>query len=310
MPRLEMKEVILRVNESLIGDSLPAEVELRCQKIIIVPYTGTTIIFAKNQNNQRFVIKFPTRETKAKREWTGLSKAYTAGVSTPLPIALVTNKYGHIGVMLEEVDGQSLYNHPDEQARTQLGQIVRAMHSSVPIEGTEWLEKGKADYTYYERLIREWLDGQVYLTDKNSTTQALLRLLSTPMSAYCKSTPPKFNHNDLYDGQAIVRKQKVTLIDFEEWAEESPLNDIGYYLFHTIRTGMPNIHFWSFLNGYLGNEVFSEIEKQALMFYLLFISSRALNYFNNLKSIHLKTATRTHQEVVDYVENEKFWVES
>jgi len=301
------KEIVLNISKDLNGNSQPGEIILRGRKIATTPFTRSTIIFATSEAGKPVVIKFPTKKSKAEREWTGFCKAYTADVPTPMPIALVTSKGGRVGVMQEEVGGQSLYKCPGGQARIRFGEIVKDMHLKVPTAGIEWQEKGKADYTYYDKRIQCWSEGQVELLSAGSTTQAMLGLLSPTMNRSCRSAPPMFNHNDLYDSQAIVGDQKIYLIDFEEWVEENPLNDIAYYLFHTIRSNMPEVNFGSFLSGYLGNEVLSEPEKQTLMFYLLFISARALNYFHASKSKYFEIAEKSHRAVTNYIDNENVW---
>lgn len=274
---------------------------------IITPLTKSIIYFATSEIGQQVIIKVPAISGKGEREWLGLTKAHAACIPVPEPIALAKTQTGQTALIIERLYGNNLYNHPDKNTTFQLGQIVRKMHEEVKIDGKERLENGSVDYFYYEMLLHSWLQNPTEHKDTKEKFQSLIKSLSDSMITHCKSARPVFNHNDIHNGQVIVNKQGITLIDFAEWVEESSLNDLAYYLFHTIRTRQDDNQFRYFLQGYLEKQALSEIEKDTIMFYLLFISCRALNYFYKHRSKYLEIAEGVHLRVVNYVGEEKIW---
>lgn len=283
------------------------QVSFNISKRVVTPYTGSKVSFAATESGQQVVIKVSAREGGAEREWRGLVKAYAAKMPVPEPIALVKTQEGQLALVTERVNGAIMYYCPEGELRNRFGQVVRSMHEVVPVGGKGWIDNGKADFTYYDSRLHGWQQGQVENINEKSVAQALLKSLANPMIAHCESITPRFNHNDIHDGQVIVGGRKITLIDFEEWTEESPLNDIAYYLYSSIRMGTADSQFRHFLDGYLDNDVFSEVEKGAFMFYLLYVSCRAMNYFSSRPGKFAEVATATHQKVIDYAEDEKLW---
>lgn len=306
--KLSMVQKEQFVSVEAFGPVLTDElIELKISKRMVTPYTGSEVSFATTESGQQVVIKASAREGGAVREWRGLARAYVAKLPVPEPMALVKTQAGQLALVTERINGKMLYYSPQNEARHNLGGIVKTMHKAVPVEGNGWIESGKADFSYYDSRLHAWRQGHVENIDAKSKAQGLLNSLAHPMIAHCESITPGFNHNDIHDGQVIVRGRKITLIDFEEWIEESPLNDVAYYLYSSVRMGTADNQFRYFLNGYLGNEVFSEVEKGALMFYLLYISCRAMNFFSSRPGKFAEVATTTHRKVIDYVEDEKLW---
>jgi len=283
------------------------EVHFNVLRRILVPFTGSTVLFATTEIGTQVAIKISSKKNGAKREWTGLNRAYSAGVPVPEPILLANDEVGNEVLISKKIDGVSLFRAPDHETKGHLGSVIGFMHRNVRIEGVEWLNSGKSDFNYYDRYLFYWLKGTPGL-GKNSTTLVLLGELTDAMRAYCDATRPVFNHNDIHDGQVLVMPgNKLSIIDFENWTEDSQLNELATYLFHSIRTGRPAGEFEAFLRGYLGGLNFTDTEKSALVFYLLFISARAVSYFQSSASGYLETARATHHKVLQYIETEKLW---
>lgn len=303
---MDRKELLVPVDT--FGAEITGEqLEFRITSQITTSYTGSKVFFGTIESGRRAVVKVSAREHGAEKEWAGTVRAYTAKLPVPEPIALVETQAGQLGLVTGMVDGKIVYYSPQGEYRYQLGQTIKTMHDTVSVEGKDWVGSGRADFTHYDNRLRDWRQGQIPDIDAKSKAQAILSSLVQPMETHCKSAIPRFNHNDIHDGQVIVKDRKITVIDFEEWIEESSLNDVAYYLFSSIRTGTSNSQFRHFLEGYLGDYDFSEAEKGALMFYLLYISCRAVNYISSRLEKFTEVVSTTHRDVIDYVENEKIW---
>jgi len=273
-----------------------------------VPFTGSELVFASTDAGDKIVVKVPGGNGKARHEWEGLRKVYLANISVPTPIALINYRDNQLGVVSGFVQGDNLYYHPDSQVKVEIGRQVEAMHYRALIDGEVWKASGRNTFVYYDKHIFNWNSGELKELQTDSKTISLINKLSGTMMDFCNHVKPVFNHNDLHDGQVIVdRERRPTIIDFGNWTEEGWLNDIGYHLFHLIRTDRVSVNFTNFLRGYTGNVPLSDVEKSVLGFYLLFISARALNYFDTSRSPYLPVAKETHKKVLDYLDKEIIW---
>lgn len=274
-----------------------------------VSFTGSELIFASTTPENKVVVKIPSDNSRAKHEWEGLKKAYLANVSVPMPVALINYNTDRLAVVSAFVQGDNLYYHPDSCVKVELGRQIKTMHKKAWIDGKTWESSDRNTFIYYDKHIFHWTSGKLKELQTDSKTISLINKLSGTMIDFCNHIKPVFNHNDLHDGQVIINKEKhPTIIDFGNWTEESWLNDIGYHLFHLIRTDREkSVDFTNFLHGYLDNQPLSYIEKSVLGFYLLFISARALNYFSINQSTYLPIAKETHKKVLHYLDNETIW---
>lgn len=296
--------------ESRRDDLFTPGFKLEVFKEVIAPFTGSTVLFATIESGLAVAIKISATKGGAEREWVGLSKVYRAGVSVPEPLALARDLKGSTVLILEKVEGESLYSHPSGEAKRRLGQLVKQMHEQTQIEGDEWVKSEKPDFTYYDRCLFYWLCGSVEEFGAGSKTQVLLKKFVDATISYCGTISPVFTHQDIHDGQVFVKGNKdPVLIDFEHWKEESQLNELAHYLFHSIRTDRVPEGFAEFMRGYLEASSLSENEKLVLMFNLLFISARALDYFYTRKHPYLEKAKTNHQKILDYIEQERLWKE-
>ncbi|MCK4822829.1 phosphotransferase [bacterium] len=288
-------------------NNLPSEINTEILKEITIPFTGSEILFAQMESGKNVVIKIPGRYGNAKREWIGLNKAHNAGVPVPQPIALALDSRGRQAIISQKIEGDNLYYNPNDAVKYSVGQIIRSMHEHTPISGKEWVNSGKSDFSYFDKRIFYWMNGPTEGLKMGSKTQVLLDKFADSMRDHCQDVFPTFTHNDLHDGQVIISKGKPSLIDFENWKEESPASEIAYYLFHSIRSNRTGEGFLNFMKGYLRNTTLSEQEKSVLMFHLLFISAGAVSYFHNQRINYLEIAESTHQKVLNYVNEENLW---
>lgn len=277
---------------------------------IPVTFRGGRIIYAASPENVQVVIKIPKDEQGAEREWFGLTKTSDAGIPVPKPMLLGLSNSGQPCVVLERICGTPLFLNHSHEAREQFGQTVKQMHTRVKIEGSEWLYRGKSDYSYYDEKIKLWGEKQQLIGDNSLLTQYLFQILSLPMVDYCNRALPVFNHNDIHDGQVIwSNKNRGILIDFENWTEDRPMNDLGFYLFHCLRNDTRFEMFKGFMSGYLERDSLGEADKQALIFNLLFISTRAIIIFSTYKPEYVETAKTNHQKVLEFIKHETLWKE-
>lgn len=274
-----------------------------------IPFTGGEIIHAETDSGNKVIIKRPARNEQAEHEWLGLKIACSTGISVPVPIALIKYNSDRLAIVSTQIDGRNLYYFPNQAIKNEIGRQIKVMHQLADVDGRSWKSSGRDTFVYYDRYIFNWSKGEIEELDANSESFLLLQSLSAIAEQSCKATKPVFNHNDLHDGQIIVGEDgKPTIIDFGNWLEESWLNEIGYHLFHLIRTDRTETNdFANFLNGYLESKKLSDAEKSNLAFYLLFISSRALSYFYRNNDPYLPAAKETHNKVLMYLDNEKLW---
>ena len=284
------------------------QVVLNVHKKEIVPFTGNSILYATSESGTKVVIKISTSNSGAQREWKGLNMAHGAGLSVPEPYALAKSKDNEKLIIFEKVEGELLYTSNQTRLRIDLGEIVKDMHNQIFVSGNGWVSSGKPDFSYYEKLLNRYLKSSLNELKAGSETHTILNKFVNVMSYYCKTITPVFNHNDLHDGQIIVKpNQKLVLLDFENWKEETQLNEISYYLFHLIKDGSVNRNFDKFINGYLKSYRLTDTEKSVMTFYLLFISARAIDYFKNTGSKYLQKALETHKKVLRYTNDERLW---
>ncbi|HEX6976864.1 MAG TPA: phosphotransferase [Patescibacteria group bacterium] len=289
-------------------DQYRESIELELVKRVEVPFTKGEIIYAQTESGVSVVVKKPLRKEQAEHEWVGLNKAHSTGILVPLPIALINYSQEQLAIVSALVDGNNLYYFPNPKIKSEIGRQVRIMHDLAEVDGRTWESSGRKTFEYYDKYKFNWSRGKIEELSIDSETSLLLTSLAINMEVFCRESQPTFNHNDLHDGQIIVDKNNTpVIIDFGNWNEETWLNDLGYYLFHLIRTDRNNDDFGNFLDGYTGGKKFSDVEKSNLAFYLLFISSRALAYFYRNNSPYLAIAKDTHTKVLAYLADEVLW---
>lgn len=271
-------------------------------------FRESKILFATSDSGQQVVIKIPTNQNGAEREWEGLIKAGQAGILIPMPILVGKLDSNVMCIAMERVIGQPLIFNAKYNTRVELGQVVKQMHSRAPVDDSRSLESHVVDFIYYDRQIKLWEDLWSPMGVEASFTRHLFDLFSLPMDSYCNVVNQVFNHNDIHDGQVIQSPEKgMTLIDFEEWTEDRPLNDLGFYLFHCLRTGREIELFRGFIDGYTEGKSLSENDKLALVYNLLFISTRAVVRYLTKKSEYLATARLNHERVLNFIRDETLW---
>ena len=285
-----------------------SQIELDIDRRSVALFTRNTILFGSTKSGIQTTVKISTNRNGAMNEWEGLNMTYDVGMPVPEPYALAKNSDGVQVLISQKVDGELLHTNSQTGKRYDLGQIVSFMHNKVGINAENWKSSGKPDFSYYENLLNKYLKSSLNELKTGSETHTILNKFVNVMSYYCKTTTPVFNHNDLHDGQIIVKpNQKLVLLDFENWKEETQLNEISYYLFHLIKDGSVNRNFDKFINGYLKSYRLTDTEKSVMTFYLLFISARAIDYFKNTGSKYLQKALETHKKVLRYTNDERLW---
>jgi len=290
-------------------DSDPKEKRFAVTGEIASTFRGNRIIFATSEDqNQPVVIKIPIDRQGARREWIGLRKTSEARIPVPSPIMLGLTDSNFTCVVSERVEGRPLFLYSDDEARMFLGKTTKMMHSEVRILDSGEGQNELVDFSQYKEQIYTWGINQYKAGIDWPLTQYLFKTLSDPMSSYCDSIAPVFNHGDIHDGQVIVSpKNDITLIDFESWSADRPLNDLGFYLFHCLRSNREFEAFKSFMDGYSGDYSLNEKDIESLVFYLLFVSTTAVFKFITLNTDYLETARENHMKVLTFIQNETLW---
>lgn len=275
---------------------------------ILTTFKGSKIVYAASDRGQPVAIKIPVNKQGAEREWSGLTKASESGISVPSPMMLGLTDWGSACIVLGRVYGKPLFLDKSYETRGLLGQTVRRMHAGVSIVEFESQLNGMINFTHYDKQLKSWGINQSQIGIDSSFTQYLFQLFSQPMDNYCETASPVFNHNDIHDGQVFISAKKdLILIDFEDWTVNRSLNDLGFYLFHCLRSNSEIDAFKSFMDGYFENGTLNESDKQALIYNLLYISTRAVIRFMAQKTDYLETARENHKKVLDFIRNEVLW---
>lgn len=284
-------------------------IDLDLGEKVQIPFTGAEIIYAATISGDRVVIKKPLSNDRARHEWEGLNTVESTGISVPKPIALIYYSTDQLAVVSSYVEGDKLFDKPNPDVKVEVGRQIKKMHKSAKVVGEDWVSSGRSSFLYYDRYIFRWSGGNIEELRADGRTASILGELIDAADQFCNNSEPTFNHNNLHDGQVIVDGTgKPTIMDFGNWIEETWLNDIGYHLFHLIRTDRVQTEdFTNFLSGYMEDKKLTDTEKSNLAFYLLFISSRALNYFSRRHSSYLPVAQGTHKKVLAHLENESIW---
>ncbi len=285
---------------------MPGETDFDIVLATTIPYSGSRMLLARTDSGAGVAIKVSRYPGGARREWSGLLKTHAAGVPVPEPLAFGREPGGKELIVSRWIEGSSLYHARSREAVIQLGRIVRDMHAAVPVSGAEWRHSGRRSFTYYERRLRQWRRRREQI-NADGRTLALLDELAPEMKRHCREAAPVFSHNDLHDSQALFAGgRSLVLIDFERWTEESPLNDVASYIYHSLRTTGASADdaldgSREFVDGYTGNAGFGEHEWSVLNFYLLFISVRELCAHAGRDANARNAVLATHARVLAHV---------
>lgn len=276
----------------------------------ISPFTESEIFFGTTQFGENVTIKFSKIPWGPRREWSGLQKAYNSGISTPAPYALIRSIEGKVGLVSQKIDGVNLYVNKDPALKRTFGCVVRRMHDRVPIKGNEWTKSGKADFSYYDKIIHQWNSLGLDIVKEGSIALELIKQFSQAAQDGVKKSKPVFAHKDLHNDQVFVSpKNELYLIDFELWKESNPFDDISIYLLHSLRTRQPREDFTEFCRGYKDQESYSEEEKMLISFFLLFSGGRGIDYFSRFRPKQIASAIDQLNRITTYISQEKLWQE-
>lgn len=274
------------------------------------PFTGSEVLFALDEEGQEVAIKFSSYNWGAKREWRGLQKVYQAHVPVPVPLAIIQDSNNRLGIISSKVHGFNLFEtkHPKDQLKFRLGTIIRNMHNNTTISGEEWRHSQKNDFTFYDKNLSKWQKSQLAELQNTSPAIQLFRKFSLTAIDQLPNVSPVFIHNDLHDDQVLINERgDIIVLDVEFWREDNPLNDLATYLFHSIRTQRPWEDFVSFSQGYLGENSYSENDKNLIAFYLLNAALAGLNHFSQHRKQELWTAQLYLSRIQEFLTKETLW---
>jgi aminoglycoside phosphotransferase (APT) family kinase protein len=284
----------------------PISVQIRQR--LTSSFTGSTLLFGRTEANEKVVIKTSAYPEGNANEWEGLKKISSTGLPTQQGIMIGKLSDGSSGLVTKEVEGEPLTDIPSEDQRRDIGTQLKNIHSSTKISGDEWEKSGKQTFTYYDWHLAYWRKNADTVSPICRQAISILDTLVEAASRYFQSTTPVFTHQDLHDGQVIVNSNNdKILIDFENWKEADPLDDIAMYLFHSIRENSPKAFYSELSNGYFDGRKTTDQENSVLAFDTLFFALRAVGYFHKFKLPYFNTAIDNLRLVNHYIDKENTW---
>src|SRR3989344_1709089 len=286
------------------GDLIPVRVYER----LLSPYTENVVFFGYGEDGEHLAIKF---SPKADREWEALQKTTQYGIDSPRPYAIIINNgcslcrslYGDKGIIMKKVEGINLYQAEDNSYKMLLGKIIRSMHERIPVIGEEWGEQGY-DISYYISL----LDKLEIPVKETEVARLLLKGFIDTVEGRNKQINPRFVHHDLHDDQVrLTPSKRLAIIDFEDWIEGNPLDDIAIYLFHNLRTKQPEANFVDFVKGYTGGHRFADDDNSVIGFYLLLTGLQMVDHFSRFTPQDLHYSLRYLDRCTNFIREERLW---
>jgi Ser/Thr protein kinase RdoA (MazF antagonist) len=272
------------------------------------PFTGSKFVFGKTDDGQRVVLKESGNKEGLLREWTGLSKVLVTGLAVQEGMMIGELDDGTRVLVSKEVEGKSLADAPGEAKRRNVGKLLARIHQSVQISETEWKKSGRQEFRYYTWHLDFWRKRAEEIDPQTRRSITLADTLADQAANYFQDAKPVFTHQDLHDEQIIVTPQDTeVMIDFENWKESDPLDDLATYLFSLLRESSPLTYYDELSAGYFNDRKRTDLESTIVAFNLLFFALRAAGFFYTRKDNYFSTALNNLLIVTSYIEQEGLW---
>ncbi len=166
------------VLESYQNHPIESPINLNVYEKNVSAFSKSTVFFGTDQDNNHIALKLSAYPWGARREWKGLQIAYSHNIPTPEPFDLVKTENGVLGITSRKFDGVNLYTNSAPELKALFGSIINTMHNTVPVEGTEWKNSGKMDFTYFDKEIERWNSARLPELQKKNRSQKLLEKFS------------------------------------------------------------------------------------------------------------------------------------
>ncbi len=253
------------------------------------------------ENGRSVTLKFPNTDF-AYNEYLGLSLLTNNGIRAPQPIAFITrDEVPKNGLIMERINGVTLYEAPSPKNRFLLGRAVRKMHD-ISVEGFGLVNNGSSQFQSGEEYIASVISDLTPYAQNNKDGLNLLYNLWNKVEPHGVQQSPKFIHRDLKDKNVMLDQAgDITLIDLEYWNGGDPMWDVGGYLFFTLRTGESESTFIDFLQGYTDGQEPTDNQKLNTLFYSLLSAGRFLELVAQKDPANIDYAIRSMNTVSSFI---------
>lgn len=273
------------------------------------PFTQSLLYFGRfSESEERVVLKMPKHFSRLRQEWRGSNRVFKSGVSTAQPIAhIALTSDSSEGMVFEFVNGEVLYKTGDLDKRMKFGQITKQMHDLIPGSINQWEASGNRDFSHFNSVTTNWKELPSFSDVRFKRVLLIYQHLAKLVGNYFKGIQPVFLHGDLHDGQLLVDKEKLTLIDFDSCKEGCPLGDLAMYAYHVLRTGS-NLEFVdSFFKGYYGDKEVTEKDKMIFAFLLTYTGLRSVEWYSKFIPGKVDYPLDQLTKVAGYIDREMPW---
>ncbi len=264
-------------------------------------FQKSDLVYGKLSNDSSMLFKFPVIQENVAREWEGLVIAHRAGVSVPTPLGqLEREEDPRLGLAMEFVDGRSLVDDTNPDIRYKLGHEVRKMHeirlSAYGIQNEEVpIFKTEADFDNH------WLSLTLPFIPEGEGKGSLVNILYDGDSKRNKSDA-RFLHRDLNSSNVIIRSDNsVCIIDFEWWQGGNPMDDLGGYRYHALRTSESPILYQAFEEGYFNGKPVPDLDKKNILFYTLLSAFRVVRFSARTQQSRVNESIYNLNRTIDYI---------
>ncbi|MEK7516933.1 MAG: phosphotransferase [Patescibacteria group bacterium] len=266
-------------------------------------FSGTPLYYGALEDGTNVVLKFPKGINGALREYNGLSLATLHNIPSPKAIALIQRKeQPSEGLIMEKIDGKALDEIGNITHEFKLGQIVNKLHQiQVPKYGP--LVDGSGSFENATGYLKHWLGKTIQHIGEQNQAVPLLNDLYKQGEEHIINQEPRLLHRDLKDDNIIIQSNgELSLIDFE-WAQGgNPHDDLGVYLYHSIRTNKSNERMHAFFTGYFNGKEITDQEKYDLLFHLILAAGRTVSFCTRFNQSRLDEANMDMTKVLKYVD--------
>lgn len=242
-------------------------------------FNGSTVMHGI-ENSREVTLKFSGRPEGAKREFEGLTLAYTSAAHVPQPLNLIKRQSEpSVGIMMQRVNGHSLNEDRSSENLHLLGEEAKALHA-LTVTGFGIITDGRAQFTTAEVYLQTEIDEALPYFYDNEKARGILQNLWLQARGTIIPKEPHFVHGDIIPTNAIHDGNgHVYVVDFENWRGGSPWEDIGIYLADNIKHNRPESELRNFMHGYMDNQELTDGQKQGILFYALLAQARVTGVY-------------------------------
>lgn len=265
-------------------------------------FTNNVVYSGEMEDGSDVVVKFSQLDEGAEREFRGLVLANAHDISSPKAISMIRRgERPSTGFIMQRVKGVQLSEVDSIENESRLGSVVSKLHKiNLPHYGP--LGDRSAKFNSAEAYLNYWIQKTMPYIGEKSEAARFLDKFFTLGKEHILAQEPKLIHRDIQENNVYVQQDgKVVLIDFEWSQGGNPLDDIGVYLYHAIRTNKSQHKTEAFFNGYFKDHRLSSLERYDLLFHLVLAAARTVGFCTRMSRDRLEGAKVDMDKVVSYV---------